>query len=173
MIGDINLFLTDDCYSDSDSDSDSESDLQTPPPPVTATAPSQVVGEIEIMIASRAHHRQGYGRAALLAFMWYILAHQQDVLQEYGSNATYNIIGGASKDGQTRDISLKYLRVKIGQENAKSISLFESIGFEKTGAGPNYFGEVELRFAVNEEAARKVGGAKGFDEVKIATYVFN
>lgn len=152
MIGDINLFLT-----DSDDD-DIASESETP-------QARQVVGEIEIMIASRAHHRQGYGRAALLAFLWYVLDHQRAILGEYGSTPT---TGGAAPP------VLSYLRVKIGQENAKSIALFESIGFEGTGAGPNYFGEVELRFGVDGEAAKRIAMVKGFEEeVKIAEYEFN
>lgn len=150
MIGDINLFLTDDDNDDSASES-------------AIPQARQVVGEIEIMIASRAHHRQGYGRAALLAFLWYVLDHQRDILREYSVTTT---TGGAATP------VLNYLRVKIGQENAKSISLFESIGFEGTGAGPNYFGEVELRFRVDGEAGRRIARVKGFEEVKVARYEF-
>ncbi len=38
-----------------------------------------------------------------------------------------------------------YFRVKIGKDNARSIKLFESLGFVKTEEVANYFGEFELR----------------------------
>jgi RimJ/RimL family protein N-acetyltransferase len=41
---------------------------------------------------------------------------------------------------------LAYVRVKINQRNQRSIALFESVGFKMVGDGPNYFGEVELRW---------------------------
>ncbi|GAB7349622.1 hypothetical protein MBLNU459_g0305t1 [Dothideomycetes sp. NU459] len=154
MIGDINLFLSE--YDSSDSESEGT---------VTTNSACEVVGEIEIMIASRPHHRQGYGRAALLTFLWYVLERREPILREYDVTITGNgDVPGA--------VTFKYLRVKIGQENAKSIALFESVGFERTSAGPNYFGEVELRFSAVEGALRRVELAKGFEVVRVVEYEF-
>lgn len=120
MIGDINLFLVD--------DDDDEDGSQT-------SASKSVLGEIELMIAVKSQHRKGHGRASLLAFMHYILTNTSSILQEYNK-------------GQVAH--LRYLRVKISKDNVKSISLFESVGFVRTSAEANYFGEVELRLQVRE-----------------------
>ncbi|CAD0084204.1 unnamed protein product [Aureobasidium vineae] len=119
MIGDINLFLVDD-------DDDDETKPNT-------STPKSVLGEIELMIAVKSQHRKGHGRASLLAFMHYILTNTAAILQEYSKN---------------RAAILRYLRVKISKDNVKSIALFESVGFERTSAEANYFGEVELRLQV-------------------------
>ncbi|KAH0015239.1 hypothetical protein KCU78_g8286, partial [Aureobasidium melanogenum] len=118
MIGDINLFLIDD---DDDEDEPSTS------------GPRSVLGEIELMIAVKSQHRKGHGRASLLAFMHYILTNTSSILQEYSK-------------GQAAH--LRYLRVKISKDNVKSIALFESVGFVRTSAEANYFGELELRLQV-------------------------
>lgn len=118
MIGDINLFLIDD---DDDEDEPSNS------------GPRSVLGEIELMIAVKSQHRKGHGRASLLAFMHYILTNTSSILQEYSK-------------GQAAH--LRYLRVKISKDNVKSIALFESVGFVRTSAEANYFGELELRLQV-------------------------
>ena len=120
MVGDINLFLFD--------DNDNVSSTTEGP-----SAMSAVVGEIELMIARKNLQRQGYGRAALLTFMFYVLSNWQQIAKEYSSDG-FNVP------------NLSYLRVKINQSNQRSISLFQSIGFEMVGDGPNYFGEVELRW---------------------------
>ena len=64
-----------------------------------------------------------------------ILTNTSSILQEYSK-------------GQVAH--LRYLRVKISKDNVTSISLFESIGFVRTSAEANYFGEVELRLQVQE-----------------------
>lgn len=136
MIGDINLFLVDD-------DEDEEEDTNTP-------ATRTVLGEIELMIAVKSQHRKGYGRAALLAFLHYILGNVSPILREYSSD---------------REGRLKYLRVKISAENVKSIALFEGVGFVRTSAEPNYFGELELRLLVEgkgEAVLRELQGIKGW-----------
>ncbi|KAI4719643.1 hypothetical protein E4T48_04144 [Aureobasidium sp. EXF-10727] len=120
MIGDINLFLVDD---DDDEDNDEPN----------TTAPKSILGEIELMIAVKSQHRKGHGRASLLAFMHYILTNTAVILQEYSKADT---------------AVLRYLRVKISKDNVKSIALFESVGFVRTSAEANYFGEVELRLQV-------------------------
>ena len=42
-------------------------------------------------------------------------------------------------------MQLQYLRVKIDKDNARSLALFERVGFVRTSLEANYFGEVELR----------------------------
>jgi len=113
MLGDVNLFLT-------PADEDEEA----------------CIGEIELMIASTAQRRQGYGRATVLAFMHYIQVHLQEILREYANSGGENGVAGK--------MNLLQLRVKIGGKNESSIKLFESVGFIKVGEGENYFGEVEL-----------------------------
>lgn len=135
MIGDINLFLFDDDEDDEEGSS-------------TSTTPKQIIGEIELMIALKSHHRKGHGRASLLAFLSYVLTDTTAVLSEYtqGTSAT-----------------LKILRVKINKDNVKSIALFESVGFERTSAEANYFGEVELRIQVK---GKEEDVLKGLEKVK-------
>ena len=115
MIGDVNLFLTEE---------NNEGDESIP------------VGEIELMIATKYNQGRGYGRASLLAFLQYIHSHEEDILKEYVQGRQRSP-GGPSR--------LAYLRVKIAQSNGRSIRLFESVGFQKAYAEANYFGEVELR----------------------------
>lgn len=117
MLGDVNLFLT---------DSDNE---DTP----------GVIGEIELMIASEQHQGQGYGRASLLAFLKYIVAHEQEILQQYSHDNQ-----SLRKYLPATPVQFMYFRVKISESNHRSIGLFESLGFAKVGEA-NYFGEVELR----------------------------
>ncbi len=122
MIGDINLFLF-------------ENDEGSPRADIPNN-PSEVIGEIELMIARIDLHRQGYGRATLLTFMNYVLSNWKRIAAEYSSL----VIDSPSLP------SLAYLRVKINQSNQRSIALFKSVGFEPIAGGPNYFGEVELRW---------------------------
>ncbi|KAK4560933.1 hypothetical protein LTR86_004888 [Recurvomyces mirabilis] len=128
MIGDINLFLFE--PDDEDEDDNEVRDIDTP------AATKAVIGEIELMIARKDLHRQGFGRAALDTFMNYIIARWPAVYQEFTGHA----------DGGRRP-SLAYLRAKIQQTNVGSVALFESVGFKRVGSGePNYFGELELRW---------------------------
>ncbi|KAI9818081.1 MAG: hypothetical protein M1827_000706 [Pycnora praestabilis] len=113
MLGDLNLFLT--------------------------TEEDGVVGEIEVMIATKLHQGQGFGRSGLVAFLTYIGSHEEDILWDYGEQ------NGAKSDGWIR-----YLRVKIDKDNTRSIKLFESIGFVKIAKEANYFGEFELRVDFQE-----------------------
>jgi RimJ/RimL family protein N-acetyltransferase len=136
MIGDINLFLF-------EPEDDDDEELQ-----VTETS-SALVGEIELMIALKDLQRQGYGRAAWLAFTSYILDSWTKIAAEYSGTA-----GGTQR-------SLAYLRVKINQSNARSIALFKSIGFVQTAAGANYFGEVELRL---QPSKSELQTCKGWEE---------
>ncbi|KAM0690303.1 hypothetical protein Q7P36_009070 [Cladosporium allicinum] len=147
MIGDINLFLFEPEVDDDDAEGE----------PSSNTGKSNaVVGEIELMIAQKDLHRQGYGRAALLSFVGYILDSWAQIGAEYDNSGS----NGVAK-------SLDYLRVKINQTNARSISLFESIGFQQTATGANYFGEIELRWRPDHSALEK---CKGWEAAKSLEY---
>ena len=117
MLGDINLFL------------DSTDDNQD----------TGVVGEVELMIARKELQGRSIGKGSLLAFLQYIVQHESDILDEYLSQES-RLSGTPGSAHQ-----LKYLRVKIGKENARSIGLFEKFGFRKVKEESNYFGEFELR----------------------------
>lgn len=142
MIGDINLFL----FEPEEEDDDDGNER-------TGGA-NALVGEIELMIARKDLHRQGYGRAALLAFMSYILESWNQIAAEYVPDTN------TSK-------SLDYLRVKINQSNVRSIALFESIGFLQTAAGANYFGEIELRWQPDR---KRLEAYKGWEETRTLSY---
>jgi len=118
MIGDVNLFIS--------VTEDSE-------------GRDRVVGELELMIAEHDEQRRGYGRAALLAFLTYILAHETAVLREFGTNGNSTTWAAST--------AFAYFAVKIGATNHRSMALFESLGFRKTSQMPSYFGEFELRHA--------------------------
>ncbi|KAL4810960.1 N-acetyltransferase [Aspergillus unguis] len=132
MIGDINLFLRVE-YPDDDEDDDEKEQNSLP----------AVIGEIELMIAEKTNQGKGYGRAALLTFMRYVLEKEKQIVREFVAGDE-----NAKKElGAVADTYLKLgaLSVKIGQENERSLKLFESLGFEKIGEKPSFFGEWELR----------------------------
>jgi RimJ/RimL family protein N-acetyltransferase len=114
MIGDINLFL-------------SESHDELPPNDRGMSGKRRLVGELELMIARKEFQGQGYGRAAVLLFLWYVVVRREEIVQKFGEDSV-----------------LEYLAVKINQVNDRSIGLFTSLGFKKTNEEPNYFGEFEL-----------------------------
>jgi DNA polymerase delta subunit 2 len=116
MVGDVNLFLR---FDDDDDNS--------------------VVGELELMVAEKQNQGKGFGRAALLAFLGYILARQDGIVDEF-LQAEKKHVPNSKKE-------ISYFSVKIGQTNTRSIALFESLGFTKVTLEPNYFGELELRRA--------------------------
>lgn len=149
MIGDINLFLFE---PEDEEDGGNDDGAQTPD---TTKSSNGLVGELELMIARRDLHRQGYGRAALLSFTSYVLDSWAQIAAEYSKGE-----GNASR-------SLEYLRVKINQSNARSIFLFQSIGFIQTAAGANYFGEVELRWQPNRS---QLETRKGWEATTILEY---
>jgi hypothetical protein len=127
MIGDVNLFLRLE---------DEEPTQDGPMPELSQDPKQQLVGELELMIAEKDQRRQGYGRAALLCFMKYILEHESSVVDEFFSQTTLTSFTA------TRKIS--YFSVKIGEGNAKSLTLFETLGFQKVTEKANVFGELEL-----------------------------
>ncbi|KAL2004088.1 hypothetical protein VTN02DRAFT_308 [Thermoascus thermophilus] len=151
MLGDINLFLRIDDGEAGDS------------------AAPQIVGELELMIAERHHQRKGFGRASLLTFLRYIADHEARILDEFMNG---NVTSAASSESVARvpqPWRLGCLSVKIGQENARSLALFEGLGFRKVSQEPNFFGEFELRRTelgrekVDGELARF--GIEGYVEV--------
>lgn len=153
MIGDINLFLFEPEDDDDDEDDiDATKTKETPPS-------TPIIGEIELMIARKDLHRQGYGRGALLSFMSYVLDSWAGIAAEYGN--------GVAGDTATSR-KLEYLRVKINRSNERSTALFKSVGFEQTAAGANYFGEVELRWKPVREELEK---GRGWEEVSLVKYV--
>lgn len=147
MLGDINLFLR---VEDEEEDG-SSSEIK-------------IIGEIELMIADKVHQRKGYGRAALLAFLRYVLEHEGEILGEFVG------AGAATLQGRTGQ-RFSALSVKIGKENEGSLALFQSVGFCKVSEEPSYFGEFELRRrrselsreSVDEAMAR--AGVEGYTEV--------
>lgn len=120
MIGDINLFLRVD---------DGEEGVSTP----------EIIGEIELMIAEKKDQGRRYGRDALLAFLRYVLEREGEVVGEFVSGDE------GARARRVKETRFAALSVKIGQANGRSLKLFESLGFEKVGEEPNYFGEWELR----------------------------
>jgi L-amino acid N-acyltransferase YncA len=69
------------------------------------------------------------------------------------------------KSNKKTESRLEYLRVKISSGNARSIRLFESVGFQKVSEAPNYFGEVELRMPVSAGYVSKI--ERGLDAVPL------
>lgn len=104
-----------------------------------------VVGEVEIMVARYDLQGQGYGKALLKAFIWYIMRHHDTIMKEY---ALGQGIGGVP--------SLAYLHAKIDKDNAASIALFEGVGFRKVSEEPDYFNCLELRWDVTFERMVKI-----------------
>ena len=152
MIGDVNLFLY---PMDEDEDEDDQEHQEDPSSlshiPTSASPTQHVLGELEIMIASKRAQGKGMGKQILLPFLWYILATLNCIMAEYHS---------ANGSGKERSV-LKYLRVKIDKDNVRSLKLFERIGFVRTSAEANYFGEVEMRTPVVAGELREVEGKIG------------
>lgn len=115
MLGDVNMFV-------------SMSEESTP-------EKVEVVGELELMIAENDHQRKGYGKAALLTFLMYVMHNQDGIIQQF-------LKGSPEPHCPT---SFVYLAAKIGKDNARSLALFAGLGFKKTSEEPNYWGEYGLR----------------------------
>jgi hypothetical protein len=144
MIGDINLFLRIDDGPD-------------------GTAPPEIIGEIELMIAEKINQRRGLGKAALLAFMRYVVERQEGIVADF--------VGGL--DGEMRrkveGKGVGCLSVKIGQGNEGSLKLFEGLGFVRVSEQPSFFGEFELRKGdlgvEGVEIDMRKAGVEGYREV--------
>ncbi|GAB1741488.1 hypothetical protein NU219Hw_g6718t1 [Hortaea werneckii] len=139
MIGDINLFLFPPGDEVDDDGNDSAQGFEA----------GSAVGELELMIANPNRRREGYGRAALLAFLRYILYNWASIYAQYMGIESEGVRTGVQVVTNTIrwPKKLAYLRVRINQANEGSIHLFKSVGFRMTDAGVNFFGEVELRLA--------------------------
>lgn len=121
-----------------------------------------LVGEIELMIALKENQRHGLGRAALLIFLNYVLRHQSEILEEYFS----------SPRDRAQVSRFAYLRVKTKETNVRSIALFESLGFKKTEASPNFFDEFELRNErLRPEHIEKWMQERGIDGYREVPYI--
>ena len=134
MIGDINLFLL-----------ENEGETDNPITNDTATngRETSLIGEIELMIARKELQRRGYGRAALLTFIEYVLLNWHRIAGEYAAYQNSCL----EESPQPKCVpELAYLRAKIHETNERSIRLFKSVGFATAGDGHNYFGELELRW---------------------------
>ncbi|OCL13324.1 hypothetical protein AOQ84DRAFT_415754 [Glonium stellatum] len=137
MLGDVNLFLSEDDEEEEESTGDRRL--------------GGIIGEVEIMIARKDLQGNGYGKRILLAFLWYISSSLDGIVAEYCSNHR-----GISGQGY-----LKFLRVKIGGKNTRSIRLFESVGFQKISDKVNYFGELELRWVISEKDSAQLAQLQG------------
>ena len=108
---------------------------------------TNLVGELEVMIARKDLQGRGYGKVLLKSFIWYILRHHDRIMAEYGKGKGTETLG-----------MLKYLHCKISDANERSIGLFESVGFRKMSERPNYFGELEFRWDITLERTLAVIG---------------
>jgi Acetyltransferase (GNAT) domain len=142
MIGDVNLFLSL-SIADITSDADAEDDAPAheSPPEIDSNPAIKVTGELEVMIADPNSQRKGYGRAALITLLHYIVTHQSSITNEFLKPHTDLSPGSSSLT--TKSLSLT---AKISASNTASLALFHSLGFIATGDGKaNYFGEYELQ----------------------------
>ncbi|MCJ1357175.1 MAG: hypothetical protein MMC33_007171 [Icmadophila ericetorum] len=137
MLGDINLFITSLVEEEHDCAAAAANGVGSP---------SIIVGEIELMIAVKDLQGKGFGRAALLAFLRYVVDHEESVLEEYLPGLLL-VSDGMEALGRR----FEYLRVRIHEGNQRSLRLFGSMGFRRVGDGEaNYFGEVEMRVGGGE-----------------------
>ena len=166
MIGDVNLFISVSSQTDT---------IPIPQhahggdghPPTNAPHNSSdiktttlcMTGELELMIADSASKRKGYGRAALLAFIRYVLMHRSEIIGEFLKANPLSELPTTTNNRErihkshptpptttsTSSSTKLSLTAKISTTNAASLSLFQNLGFIKTTTKPNYFGEWELR----------------------------
>ncbi|KAF7509657.1 hypothetical protein GJ744_007528 [Endocarpon pusillum] len=164
MIGDVNLFLSFSSEVDTNPEHQHANEYTVQPPSnlsgdecQSATTTVEVTGELELMVAVPTCQRKGYGRAALLTFIRYVLMHRSEIIAEFlQANPPSKLPSTHHRDrihetartptttrtGSSAELSLT---AKISTTNTASLSLFQSLGFIKTAEEPNYFGEWELR----------------------------
>jgi hypothetical protein len=143
MVGDVNLFVSE------VEDGEAENS-------------NGCVGEVEIMVARIDMQNRGTGTKILLTFLWYVLNQLDAIVGEY-SKSLGEAVGKARK--------MEYLRVKIDAGNARSIRLFEKVGFKKVSEKPNYFNELELRYGIPGERHKEaLAKSLKLDEPLIAAY---
>lgn len=138
MVGDVNLFIT------TNYDETSEKDV--------------LVGELELMVAEKSAQGKGLGRAAIVAFMQYVVANEEAIVDEYRA---------ANEAVQKQ--KLDYLRVKIGQQNERSLKLFAGLGFTQVGA-VSYFGEIEMRRTIGHDGVRELRQQFSLEEAREIRY---
>ena len=144
MLGDINLFLRIDEGEEPESEQQQQQTGGGDAETANAAPDPQIIGEIELMVAEKTNHRRGYGRAALLCFLRYIVEHEAEILGEFVPS-TFTTSGQKMKIREKQQAwRFSHLSVKIGRENTGSLALFESAGFRKVSEEPNFFGEVEM-----------------------------
>ncbi|KAK5112960.1 hypothetical protein LTR62_003782 [Meristemomyces frigidus] len=155
MIGDINLFLF---PFEADGEDDRDETASELP-----RNDAGVIGEIELMIGRRDLQRKGFGRAALLTFLDHILENWGAIYTEYRPDPGHDrtVAKTFSAERGKGVMQLAYLRAKIQESNVGSIALFESVGFVRTSARANYFGEVELRLGAPERGWQDQPRAQG------------
>ena len=137
MVGDVNLFII------TTYDENTEADA--------------LVGEFELMVAEKSAQGQGLGRAAIVAFLQFVVANEEGIVAEYRA---------ANETVQKQ--KLDYFRVKIGKDNERSLKLFAGLGFTQIGE-VSYFGEIELRSTLcldNVEALRERFGLEEAREIR-------
>lgn len=122
-----------------------------------------LVGEVELMIALKAFQHKGYGRAALLTFLRYVMQHEAEIVKKFLEQTSQSSATG----------KFDYLTAKIKEENERSLRLFESTGFERLSTVPNFFGEFELRCkelsVENITRMMDVYGVDGYEEREYLT----
>ena len=131
MLGDVNLFL---------------SRAPSSPDGGGGGGGRPVAGEVNVMVAAPAERGRGVGAAVLRALMWYVAREGPELLREW-------LPGDGGRTGVGR------LVAKIDAGNAQSVGLFRRAGFRMVSEKPNYFGEVEMEWVV-EEMAGGVGGPR-------------
>ncbi|KAJ9606438.1 hypothetical protein H2200_009399 [Cladophialophora chaetospira] len=170
MIGDVNLFVSDSADDESDPD-----DANGPSPEEDTAKYVVVIGELELMIAEPAHQGRGYGRAALLLFLDYIVRNERAILEEFHRYTTHD----AAPQGQFKSaaepsltqfpLQFDHFSAKIGSANQRSLRLFEGLGFRKESETPSYFGEFELRLD-RERLMALVGSGGKEGAYQVQTY---
>jgi DNA polymerase delta subunit 2 len=114
MMGDVNMFI-----------SISEDSTRHEP---------LVIGELELMIAEKAHQRKGSGRAALLSFVIYVLHNEAAILRQFWND----------RDGQSPPSRFAYVAAKIGKENGRSSCLVRELGLQKNIRRAKLLGRVRV-----------------------------
>jgi RimJ/RimL family protein N-acetyltransferase len=138
MLGDINLFLH---------------ESQTASNPENS---HRIIGEVNLMLARSTSRGFGFGQEALLAFIYYVLEYQTDILKE------------RSKGYETHDVLVAF-QAKIDENNNSSIKLFERLGFRRVAERPNYFGEFELIVDI-EELGERMKSLKKAEHIQVVGY---
>lgn len=127
MVGDANLFLSEmDEDEDEGSDDDNGIDAATQQPASPPTEP-RIQAEIDIMIAEKDCRGKGLGRAATCAM------------------ALYGIT----------ELNIQRIFCKINEDNAASLNLFKSIGFEQCDYAA-CFKQVELELRKSTEEMQEI-----------------